>query len=118
MHVVISGGLGADRLTGGVGRDLFSFSSIGEIAGDVITDFSTGEDKVSLDAIDADEIAAGGQDFTWRGDQGLTGAAGDLAYIAKRNATLVVGDTNGDGVADLMLRLVGQIALQEADFDL
>jgi len=114
----LSGGLGADRLTGGVGKDIFVFSSIAEIAGDVITDFISGDDTINVDAIDADEVAAGGQDFTWRGDQGLSGAAGDLAYRFTRNATLVSGDTDGDGVADFTLKLTGKLVLQETDFDL
>jgi Ca2+-binding RTX toxin-like protein len=114
----LAGGLGADRLSGGVGKDIFLFVSVDEVFGDVITDFVSGDDIVNLDAIDADEDAVGGQDFTWRGDQGLSGAAGDLAYRFKRDMTLVSGDTDGDGVADFTLRLTGKLTLQATDFDL
>jgi hypothetical protein len=114
----LAGGLGADRLSGGVGKDIFLFVSVDEVIGDVITDFVSGDDIVNLDAIDADEDAVGGQDFTWRGDQGLSGAAGDLAFRFKRDMTLVSGDTDGDGVADFTLRLTGKLTLQATDFDL
>jgi Ca2+-binding RTX toxin-like protein len=114
----LAGGLGADRLTGGVGRDVFLFSSVDEILRDRITDFVSGTDRINLDAIDADESQAGGQDFTWRGGQGLSGAAGDLAYRFVKGDTLLTGDTDGDGVADFTLRLTGKVALQETDIDL
>lgn len=114
----LAGGLGADRLSGGVGKDVFLFASIDDVLGDRITDFVSGDDIVNLDAIDADDDAIGGQDFTWRGDQGLSGAAGDLAYRFKRDMTLVSGDTDGDGVADFTLKLTGRLELQATDFDL
>ena len=52
----IAGDQGADCLSGGVGSDTFSFNgygdpenTVGEIGGDTITDFTTGEDKIALD---------------------------------------------------------------------
>lgn len=112
------GGLGADRLTGGVDSDTFLYRVIEEIAGDVITDFVSGVDTINLDAIDADENAVGGQDFSWRGSDGFTGLAGQLSYLIGSKNTLVAGDTDGDGIADFTLRLVGKLTLEATDFDL
>lgn len=44
---VIEGGAGADTLTGGAGRDDFVYSSLLD-AGDTITDFTVGEDRLVL----------------------------------------------------------------------
>jgi uncharacterized protein len=43
----ITGGFGADRLTGGLGNDEFVYTSIRD-AGDTITDFTVGQDKLVL----------------------------------------------------------------------
>ncbi|MCY7306122.1 MAG: type I secretion C-terminal target domain-containing protein [Rhodoferax sp.] len=44
---VITGGEGADTLSGGAGRDVFVYQSMRD-AGDTITDFSPGQDRVDL----------------------------------------------------------------------
>jgi Ca2+-binding RTX toxin-like protein len=44
---IIDGGAGADKLTGGSGADQFVFHK-GEAAGDTITDFLSGTDKIQL----------------------------------------------------------------------
>ena len=44
----LDGGLGADTLFGGDGADVFTFSVIESVAFDHVTDFTHGEDKVSL----------------------------------------------------------------------
>lgn len=53
---LLVGGVGADRLTGGSGRDVFRFGGtdsraklpVYDTAGDVVTDFHRGEDKLDL----------------------------------------------------------------------
>ena len=47
---VITGGDGADTLTGGAGADVFVYRSLRE-AGDTITDFAPGTDRVDLKAL-------------------------------------------------------------------
>jgi len=42
------GGLGADKLTGGTGKDTFVFDDYSS-AGDFVTDFKRGEDKIAID---------------------------------------------------------------------
>jgi Ca2+-binding RTX toxin-like protein len=71
---VLSGGLGADTLTGGQGADIFQYTAVEESSGalvngvlqiDNITDFTPGEDKIDLSAIDANPGLAGDQAFTF-----------------------------------------------------
>jgi uncharacterized protein len=47
---VITGGEGADTLTGGAGSDVFVYTSMRD-AGDVITDFVPGTDRIDLSAL-------------------------------------------------------------------
>ena len=115
---MLAGGLGADKLTGGIGANTFLYSSAKEMEGDVIADFVSGVDKIDLHLIDADEGIVGDQAFVWRGDQGFTGAAGDLAFAIGQKSTVISGDVDGDGAADFTLRLTGSVALTDADFSL
>lgn len=85
------GGAGADTLTGGAGADLFvathAFST------DVITDFESGTDRIDLSAFD----------FHYVGDNAFSGTAGELRFADGQ----LMGDINGDGVADLFLTVQG-----------
>ena len=71
---ILSGGLGADVLIGEQGADTFKYTSVEESSGalvngvqqiDDITDFTQGEDKIDLSAIDANGMLAGDQAFTF-----------------------------------------------------
>jgi len=71
---ILSGGLGADVLIGGQGADTFKYTAVEESSGavvngvqqiDDITDFTQGEDKIDLSAIDANGTLAGDQAFTF-----------------------------------------------------
>jgi Ca2+-binding RTX toxin-like protein len=73
----LAGGLGADYLVGGVGADVFKYTAVEEsqnviINGvsqmDVIADFTQGQDKIDLSAIDANPTLAGNQAFTFIAD--------------------------------------------------
>ena len=116
---LIDGGGGADTLTGGAGFDTFRYRLTGEstaAARDTITDFANGQDTIDLSAIDADTGAAGNQAFAFIGKAGFSGTAGELRYgTAGGNATLI-GDTDGDGSADLVIALDGIISLSAGDF--
>ncbi len=102
----LNGGLGADLLQGGTGADTFVYGATAESSGsgiDQILDFESG-DKIDLSAIDADGNAANGDTaFTFIGESAFTGAAGELRAVFANGAWTVEGDTNGDGVADLIL---------------
>lgn len=106
--------------------DAFDFNSVNESkrgAADVIKDFDFAGD---LDLIDVRDIDAkkGGADnkFKFIGTQHFHRKAGELHYV-KFNApgtahdkTIVEGDINGDGRADLQIVLLGLHNLTKGDF--
>jgi Ca2+-binding RTX toxin-like protein len=122
----LTGGNGADRLTGGLGRDIlvgsagadiFDFNLVSESARGALHDtayFARRErDKIDLATIDADtdlrDGGAGNQAFKFIGAQAFHGIDGELRFAGG----LLQGDTNGDRVADIEIRIVG--ALTGAD---
>ncbi|MDB5527009.1 MAG: hypothetical protein JWR51_112 [Devosia sp.] len=121
----ITGGAGYDVLTGGAGNDTFAFGSVADMgtragARDVITDFTQGQDKIDLSAIDANSKLAGNQDFTFiaGNDASFTKTAGELAWHteAATGRTVIQGDINGDGVHDFEIELKGLLNLKASDF--
>jgi serralysin len=119
---ILTGGAGADDLRGGTGADTFVFRD-GDFAGltpstaDRIIDFSHSEgDRIDLARVDANAGLGGDQDFTFIGSSAFHDVAGELRYEIVNGNTYVYGDTNGDGLADLMIRLDGSHALTSGDF--
>nr|WP_295890367.1 M10 family metallopeptidase C-terminal domain-containing protein [uncultured Devosia sp.] len=132
------GGAGADRLTGGAGRDVmtggadndtFIFAAVSEMststsARDVITDFTAGVDKFNFTAIDANTAVAGDQAFSFLAAQGaaFTGVRGQVRWVQEdptgtaNDKTIVMGDINGDRIADFHVELTGLINLGNTDF--
>ena len=101
----IKAGAAADVLTGGAGGDAFFFTAANgsEANKFVITDFDAGSgDYVSLKQVDANTLLADDQDFVLVSS--FTNQAGQL-IVDQSQAGLVrlLGDTNGDGVADLVI---------------
>jgi Ca2+-binding RTX toxin-like protein len=115
----LDGGTGRDTLVGGAGNDTFVFAD-GDFGGatrataDRITDFASG-DKIDLSAVDANTLVAGDQGFSFIGTGAFTHTAGELRYEQISGNTYVSGDTNGDGVADFMIKLDGLHALTGTD---
>ena len=112
----LDGGAG-DVLTGAGGTDRFVFrSALDSPAGNAarISDFSAGIDQIDLSAIDATPSVAGAQDFVFIGTAAFS-AAGQLRFVADAGFGLLLGDLNGDGSADFLLRLDGVTAVQSAD---
>lgn len=110
----ITGGSGADLLRGNGGRDVFLFNAVSESTPertDKIADFVSGRDLIDLNAIDARADRPGDQAFRFV-DGGLSGAAGELFFADG----LVLGDTDGDGVADLAIAVDSPTALEAGDF--
>lgn len=106
---ILHGGGGADILTGDWGADTFRFDKTSEstpVAADKITDFESGTDIIDLTRIDADSTRDGNQAFTWQG-------RGPGALW--QDDEFVLGDTDGDGAADLAIDLAGAF-LAESDF--
>ena len=118
---ILVGDEGRDWMSGGAGQDTFRFWD-GDFGGttaataDEISDFSSAQhDLIDLHLVDA---IAGGTDnaFTFIGTAAFTGVAGQLNYSFDGTYTLVAGDTNGDGVADFLIALDGNLTLAATDF--
>jgi hypothetical protein len=121
---VLVGGPGSDRLEGGNGDDKFVYRSVAEsevsARGDEIRDFEPG-DVIVLSAIDADPGRPGNQAFDFIGTRSLSGRRGELRVTHPKlllRWTLVLGDVDGDGYADLVIRLPGGTTLRARDFRL
>lgn len=106
------GGGGADTLSGGYGKDSFLYSAVAESSAsqqDTIVDLGK-YDIIDLAGIDADAGAVGDQAFVLVA--ALDGHAGQaaLAYDASIDATRLELDTDGDGLADMVVRIDGDHA--------
>ena len=106
---VLIGGVDADVLRGDAGRDTFAFVSVNDsrtATPDRIADL-TNFDTIDLRKIDADTTSGGNQAFHLV--SGFSGEAGELMldFQAGPNRTLLRGDVDGDGVADLTVVLSG-----------
>ncbi len=105
------GAAGVDTYFGGAGADTFAFATVADSplgAADHIADYQFG-DTIDLSAIDADSGTLGDQAFSWIGTGEFSHTAGEL----RLNGGQLEGDTNGDGVADLAIRVTANTA---ADF--
>jgi Ca2+-binding RTX toxin-like protein len=116
---VIFGDAGADRLTGGSGSDVFGYANISEssvASHDTIVDFTVGQDRIDLGAIDPLK-QRGDQAFTFIGSDAFSGSAGQLRVDASdSNVTHVYGDVNGDKIADFQIDILGHVQLTSSDF--
>jgi hypothetical protein len=122
---IIQGGRGADDMTGGGGADTFRYITTLDSTGaamDEILDFAPGTDKIDLSRIDANSLAGGDQAFSWIGSNAFTGSgaasAGELRAYQNNGIWFVEGDTDGNGVADLVISLtvIGPTPLGQAEF--
>ena len=107
----IRGDGGADKLTGGTGPDTFEYRALADSHSgriDTITDLHN-NDIIDLSAIDADTLNEEGDDaFVLVAN--FTGAPGQLTvhYDHAHNRTVILGDVNGDAVADLTIYATGK----------
>lgn len=122
---LIWGGLGKDTLTGGTQRDIFDFDSIKESSGasrDTIRDFVHGLDDIDLRTIDARSGVAGNNAFKFIGAQDFHHVKGELRFEkinppgTSNDRTIIQGDVNGDGRADIQITLIGAKVLSGSDF--
>jgi Ca2+-binding RTX toxin-like protein len=111
---------GSDTMIGGLGNDVFKFSAVNDSRAafpDQISDFKKGVDKIDLSDMDSDtrtEKVDGG--FTFLEGKEFSESAGELRFELRSGLLLLQADTNGDGNADFVIRLVGVSTLNEADF--
>ncbi len=116
------GGAGDDTLTGGSNADHFVYAD-GPVPGgaglgvDTITDFShTTGDKIDLSGLDANITLGGDQAFTFIGSTAFHNVAGELRFAPISGGVAVMGDTNGDGIADFTINLNAVTTLVSTDF--
>lgn len=118
----LTGNGGADVLTGGAGSDSFLYKTLADSlvgSADVITDFEAGIDRINLYSVDARKGGYSNDSFRWIGDGAFTGLTGELRYEQAGGDTLILGDYDGDKVADFQIMLAGQLVdLQATDFSL
>ncbi|WP_232962527.1 M10 family metallopeptidase C-terminal domain-containing protein [Paracoccus tegillarcae] len=104
---VLMGGEGADLLWGGEGADRFVFmaaSDSTEFQMDFITDFEHGADLIDLSALDLVLV----------GEQAFSGA-GQLRVSMMDDHQLLQADLDGDGQADMVIRIDSLQAIGAAD---
>lgn len=119
---VLRGNDAANRLTGGAGRDtqsgrggpdIFRYLRVSDSppgAGrDLVTDFNAGTATTAVDRIDVSAIDAktgpGNDAFSFIGTAPFTNVKGQLRLQVSGTTTLVRGDVNGDGTADIEIAL-------------
>jgi Ca2+-binding RTX toxin-like protein len=124
----LTGGAGKDKIAGGAGSDRFIFessseSSTGATSADVITDFTTGSDRINLSAIDAFDPSSANDTFVWKGTSSFSSTSkGEVRYEKFNNSgtsndyTMVWIDTDRDSDVEMAVRLTGLHSLTESDF--
>ncbi|MDZ4373136.1 MAG: right-handed parallel beta-helix repeat-containing protein [Phenylobacterium sp.] len=114
---LLIGGAGADLFSGGAGADVFQLGDGDVGKGETIFDFNRAEgDKISLQPIDANTLISGNQAFKFVGQAAFSKTAGELRYDLTDGDAYVMGDANGDGIADFTLLVKGVGAMQSGDF--
>jgi len=124
---IVAGGAASDRLAGGGGNDLFQFADASDsplsairsdgkkYLPDMLEDFTPGQDRIDLSAIDAVAGTPANEAFAFLGQAAFTSHAGELRYEMKGAFAHVFADLDGDGRADLSL-IVAAPAVQASDF--
>jgi len=115
----LTGGVGQDTLDGSAGADTFAYLAFTDstvAAEDRIQVFSqSAGDKIDLSAIDA--VTGGANDaFTFIGEDAFSNTAGELRFEIDNGRTFVTADVGGDGVADLSIRVIGDVTFAAGDF--
>ncbi|MDZ7951411.1 calcium-binding protein [Nostoc sp. DedQUE09] len=119
---ILIGGAGTDTITDGDGDDIYKYFSTSEsqvgVTRDILTDFTSGFDKIDLSAIDAELLTAGDQAFKFIGTAAFTGTAGEVRYFTSGSNLFVQAEINNDGniTADLEIQLNGVATIAATSF--
>lgn len=108
---ILTGMKGRDILTGGTGADTFVFETRGDSRGgkrsDTITDFNESEgDRIDLSQFKLDFV----------GRDRFSGDDGELRFTFKHGDTFIQADLDGNGKAEVSIRIDGHIRLEADDF--
>ena len=109
----IVSGDGSDFMYGGAGADVFTAESLNPSGtSGIIFDFSSAElDKIDISAFDANSNTLANDAFTFV--NAFTNTAGQLRYDG---VSLIMADTNGDGISDFQISLNGVVTMSASDF--
>ena len=111
----LMGGSGRDVLMGGFGRDTFLFTEDSDSSltstRDVIADFERDVDTIRIQCFPMDAIFIGEADFS-----GSVASPGVAQLRFNSSSAILRGDSNGDGIADFSIKVMGVSALQAEDF--
>lgn len=127
---VYNGGAGRDFLRGDAGADRFDFdqaadSGVAPANRDILTFFNRSQgDRIDLSTIDANtrSTAPGNQRFEFIGTADFTGNAddpqqrGEIRVVDTGSDIRVIGDVDGNGVADLEILVKGIELIGAGDF--
>lgn len=105
---VLTGGAGLDRMAGDDGRNTFVWTTVTDSPverSDYIYDLQDRRDWIDLSAIDGDVKTEGVQGF--QVVDAFSGHAGELvlSYNHLSDVTSLTIDVNGDGIADMLVRI-------------
>ena len=125
------GGTGFDTMSGGTDRDTFVFNAPNESPWsqpDLITDFTRGLDKISVQSIDANVTTSGNEAFSWIGTAPFTNLNGSGFYQPAQLRYFLGNDTNGSPVtyvegntdfnhdSNFVIKIQGHLSLTATDF--
>ncbi len=109
---VITGTGGTDTVDGGAGADRFFFATGDSGATFATADRIQGFSSAQGDRIDLSQTAS----TSYIGSAAFSNSAGEVRSQLINGNTYVMGDVDGDAVADYVIRLDGTISLSASDF--
>ena len=105
----IIGGIGQDILTGGAGNDIFKFNALSEMGitsgtTDTITDFTPGQDKIDLSALDANTATVNDDAFS-----GFIASGAEFTSAGQLMMSngVLYGNTDADSATEFAIKLTG-----------